>query len=77
MKKLNWKRFFKSLDLIEWIELIMILIIAAVTAILIFKFLFIGEPVIKTTPNGESYTCYGGLIKICGGSSEAAKYLGV
>lgn len=76
MRKLNWKKFFKSLDVKEWIELISILFVFIVGLISIFKFIFIGEPKTYTTPAGE-YTCTGGLIKVCSGSKEVADYLGV
>lgn len=76
MRKLNWKKFFKSLSIGEWIELLLILIVMLVGLITIFKFLFIGKPVTYTTPVGD-YTCKGGLIKVCSGSKEVADYLGV
>lgn len=76
MKKLNWKKFFKSLSIGEWIELLPILIVMVVGLITIFKFLFIGEPKTYITPAGE-YTCTGGVFKVCTGSKEVADYLGV
>lgn len=66
------KKLFKSLTLIDWIELF-ILIIGLIS---IFKFLFIGNPKTYETPVGN-YTCTGGLIKTCSGSKEVADYLGV
>lgn len=74
--KLKWKRFFGSLDVMDWIKLLTILFIFLVGLITIFKFLFIGETVTTETPVG-SYTCKGGIIKVCSGSSEVASYLGV
>lgn len=66
------KKLFKSLTLIDWIELF-ILIIGLIS---IFKFLFIGKPKTYETPVGN-YTCTGGFIKTCSGSKEVADYLGV
>ena len=76
MKKINLKNL-KLLKIKDWVELIGLFVVVIIILGLIFRLLFIGESVTKNTPNGETYTCYGGLIKICGGSSEAAKYLGV
>ncbi len=76
MKRLNWKKFFKSLSVGEWIQLSIILLIFIVGFVTIFKFLFIGEPITKETPVGN-YTCSGGFIKVCSGSQEVANYLGV
>lgn len=74
--KLRWKKFFKSLDLIEWIELIILVFVIIGVLFTIFKFLFIGKTTTYETPVGE-YTCSGGLIKVCGGSKEVADYLGI
>lgn len=74
--KLNWKKFFKSLTITEWLELLIILFIFVVGLITIFKFLFIGEEKTYVTPAGN-YTCSGGLIKTCSGSKEVADYLGI
>lgn len=74
--KLNWKKFFKSLTITEWIELLIILFIFIVGLFTIFKFLFVGEEKIHVTPVGN-YTCSGGLIKVCSGSKEVADYLGI
>lgn len=75
MKK-RLKKFFKSLTFIEWIELMVILALVIAGIILIFRFLFIGPTKTYDTPAG-SYTCSGGLIKVCTGSREVADYLGV
>lgn len=75
MKK-RLKKFFKSLNLVEWIELFVMLGIVIFALILIFKFLFIGKTETIETPVG-SYTCTGGLFKACSGSQEVADYLGV
>ncbi len=74
MKKL--KRFFKSLNAIDWMELILAIVILMFSFITLFKFLFIGKTEVKSTPVGN-YTCSGGIIKICGSSSEVSDYLGV
>lgn len=74
--KLNWKKFFKSLNVIEWIELLLLLLVFLIGLMTIFKFLFIGKTTIEETPVG-SYQCTGGLFKVCSGSSEVANYLGV
>lgn len=74
--KLNWKKFFKSLTIIEWLELLIILFIFIVGLLTIFKFLFVGEEKTYVTPVGN-YTCSGGLIKVCSGSKEVADYLGI
>lgn len=76
MKKLNWKRFFKSLNLIEWLELIIIILVLITCVICLFKFLFIGKNESVHTIAGD-YQCKGGLIKVCSGSSNVASYLGV
>ena len=76
MKIKRLKKFFKSLNLIEWIEFIVLLVLLIFGLALIFKFLFIGEPKTYETPAGN-YTCTGGFIKACGGSKEVADYLGV
>lgn len=75
MKK-RLKKFFKSLTFIEWIEFVILFAVFVFALVLIFKFLFIGEPKTYETPVG-TYTCSGGLIKVCGGSEEVADYLGV
>lgn len=74
MKK--WKRFFQSLNLIEWIEFILLIIVLIAGLCTVFKFLFVWEEKSYNTPVG-SYTCYGGAIKICSGNTEVAEYLGV
>lgn len=74
MKK--WKRFFKSLNFIDWIEFILLIIVLIAGLCTVFKFLFVGEEKSYTTPVG-SYTCRGGAIKVCSGDAEVAEYLGV
>ena len=74
--KLNWNKFFKSLTIGEWIELILILFVFLVGLFTIFKFLFIGKQTVHTTPVGN-YTCTGGFVKTCSGSQEVADYLGI
>lgn len=74
MKK--WKKFFQSLNLIEWIEFILLIIVLIAGLCTVFKFLFVREEKSYTTPVG-SYTCRGGAIKVCSGDAEVAEYLGV
>lgn len=74
MKK--WKKFFQSLNLIEWIEFILLIIVLIAGLCTVFKFLFVWEEKSYTTPVG-SYTCRGGAIKVCSGDAEVAEYLGV
>lgn len=74
--KLNWKKFFRSLDVLDWIKLLAILFVFLVGLITIFKFLFVGETITTETPVG-SYQCSGGFFKVCSGSQEVANYLGV
>lgn len=76
MNRKKLKKFFKSLEVYEWIELIVIIFIILAALVLIGKFLFVGKEVIHHTPVGN-YTCRGGLIKVCTGSKEVADYLGV
>ena len=76
MNKKKLRKFFKSLEPYEWIELIVIIFVILVALMLIAKFLFVGKEVTYHTPAGD-YTCTGGFIKACGGSQEVADYLGV
>lgn len=76
MKKLHWKRFFKSLTIWEWIELLFIAFVFIVGLITIFKYLFIGGTTTYETPVGN-YQCNGGLFKVCSGSQEVMDYLGI
>ena len=76
MNRKKLRKFFKSLEPYEWIELIVIIFIILVALMLIAKFLFVGKEVTYNTPAGE-YTCRGGLIKACSGSKEVYDYLGV
>ena len=72
----KWKRFFQSLNLIEWIEFILLIIVLIAGLCTVFKFLFVEEEKSYNTPVG-SYTCYGGAIKVCSGDAKVAEYLGV
>ena len=76
MKKLHWKKFFKSLTIWEWIELLFLILLFIAGLIVIFKFIFIGGTMTYETPVG-SYQCTGGLIKVCNGSQEVMNYLGI
>lgn len=69
MKKLNWKRFFKSLNVLDWIEALIILGIIIMVLVFLVKFLFIGPTVTETTVNGE-VTCTGGIFRICSSDSQ-------
>lgn len=69
MKKLNWKRFFKSLNILDWIEALIFLGIIIAGIILSIKFLFIGPTVTEKTVNGEA-TCAGGIFRICSSNSQ-------
>ncbi len=66
MKKYRLKRKIKIIIL-----LILIAIINIVAICQLFTVKTIGK-----TPVGD-YECHGGIIKICGSSSEVANYLGV
>ena len=64
----------KKYRLRKWVKVAIVIILYSLLAISIYQ-LFTKETT-KTTPVG-SYTCKGGIIKICSGSNEVADYLGV
>lgn len=57
-----------------WVKVTLLLIAGAIIGIAIYQ-LFTIETT-KHTPVG-TYSCRGGIIKICTGSDEVADYLGV
>lgn len=69
MKVMRRKRRLKP-----WVKKVLLMIAGAIIGITIYQ-LFTVETT-TTTPAG-SYTCNGGLIKVCTGSKEVANYLGV
>lgn len=76
MKKIDWKLFFKSLNILDWIELLIVIMATIICLVALFKFLFLGSNKTMSTPVGE-YKCSGGFIKVCSGDSKVAEYLGV
>ena len=64
----------KRYKLKGWVKVMLGFIAGAVVGIAIYQ-LFTVETV-HSTPVG-SYTCNGGLVKVCSGSREVAEYLGV
>ena len=64
----------KKYRLRKWVKVTIAIILYSLLAIALYQ-LFTKETT-KTTPVG-SYTCKGGIIKICSGSNEVADYLGV
>ena len=63
----------KKRKLKGWVKVVLNLVAGAVIGIAIYQ-LFTVETV-KTTPVG-SYTCNGGIVKVCTGSRAVADYLG-
>jgi len=64
----------KKLHLKRWVKNTLWVILGALIGITIYQLFTIKTT--KETPVG-TYTCQGGIIKVCTGSQEVADYLGV
>lgn len=58
----------------RWVKIALWMILGALLGIAIYQLFTLDST--YTTPVG-SYTCKGGLLKVCSGSNEVANYLGV
>lgn len=72
-EKCSKKKFRKIRKLKKWVKPLLLLLIGSVIGIAIYQLFTLKEN--YTTPAG-SYTCIGGIVKVCTGTSSVADYIG-
>lgn len=68
------KKVVKKVKIKKWVKNVLWMLLGALIGISIYQIFTLTT--ITTTPTG-SYSCRGGIIKICTGSDKIANYLGV
>ena len=74
IKENTIKERVKRYRLKRWVKVVIWSLFVAFITLAIYQ--LFTKKTIHSTPVG-TYTCHGGIIQVCGGSSEVADYLGV